>query len=761
MKKACSVLLIVVLSGLLTCCGGDGKTGTSPAKILSGVAKTDGVHYSHARIVSNSGKLIGEVAIYKSGGFVFRSETVLPDNLAVMVDLVFGELNCTYAYEAKRSNAGQILYIGPVSTLMYKYHLMKPGKSLNTIRSEVLKFLSIKPEHSDYRISINPALFSIEQFMASAVGFGGFDAYIDFLVDELVSGKGPYFFGAISENPDEAIFEGLIGNLQKNLESQATNYAAGWVFNMIGGGNGGNPNAEIETLLRQQAILLSKMETQIISLGQALTNAVNTIEDKIDKSAYTTAVEVLTNQVAEIEAKSEQLAYYATLPPDVSNKEDIRNLSIQIKDRIPVAFTTIRDTLKGTAGAEGLLSLWSRINFKRPGDMPDYVSAISSQFSYYFGIQLHALNLMIEAYHAEDPSNIGMAKNYYNGWIQDLKDELALFESMNPVSELSASITLPAGSITSLSLGNTALYALGDKKNVFALDPETLELTGQFNSPGNNLSRAFTTDDTSLYYLQWPDGADFFTVTYYSLYRSRLSNLSAIDSKTSVAAAPYSLIAQLLAGDQRLLFLEGRTTSPDYYLEIFNKTTLEHITDIHIGTGTVCMALADKSHALIYVSSDDGNSYLKSLDISSLQFLDTLPIGIELVELQSILVKDTKAAIAGGEQEVWIVDISDLSVLKVLKKYALPPDFNAQRMTFTDKLLYVDGYMQSTQTPRTIVMYDNPFASGLMYKDNFGIDETFLFADPLIMYKDKYIYTIALNTVYKWQKRVVVDLSNY
>lgn len=760
MKKVGCVLLPVILIAILAGCGGNGKSATSPAK-LSGVAKTDGTHHGYARIISNSGKLIGEAAVYKGGGFVFRPETALPDNYVVIVDLIFGEMNCTYAYEAKHSRAGQILYVGPVSTLIYKYHLKQPGKSLNAIRSEVLKFLNINPAHSDYRISVNPAHFSVDKFMASAAGFGGFDTYIDFLVDELLSGKGPRSFGALNENPEETVFEGLIGNLQKNLESQAADYAAGWVFNMIGGGNGGNPDAEIENLLRQQAILLSKMETQITALGQALTNAVNNIQDKIDKSAYTTAVEILSNQVAEIEAKSEQLAYYSTLQPNASNKADIKNLSIEIKDRIPVAFTTIRDTLKGTAGAEGLLSLWSRIKFKDPTEMSDYVSGISSQFSYYFGIQLHALNLMIEAYHAEDPRNIGMAKNYYTGWMQDLKDELAMFDSANPVSELSASITLPTGTISSISIGNNTVYVLGDTKSVFALDPETLKQTGQFNSNGNNLSRAFTTDDSFLYYLQWPDGADFFNLTYYSLYRAKLGDLSTIDAKTNVTAGQYALLAQLLAGDQRLLFLEGRTTWPDYYLEIFNKTTFEHIADIHIGTGTACMALADKNHALIYFSSDDGKSYLKSLDINSLQFLDTLSIGIEIVELQSMIIKDSKAGIAGGENEVWIVDISDLSNLKVLKKYALPPDFNAQKINFKENLLYVDGYMQSTQTPGNIVIYDNPFASGLMYKENFPIDPKTLDFDPLVMYNDKYMYTSSSNTVHKWRKHVVADLSKY
>jgi len=211
---------------------------------LRGVVMTDGKNDGVVRLLSTSDSLIGEESVYRLGGFFYESAVLLPKSFLIEASITFGEMELDYYCEVSDLEPDEIVYIGPISTLIHKYHLIYPEKSLKAIRDEVLIFLSIDPGQSDYTISMNRKRFSIANFMNSALAHGGFDSFIDFLIDDLSIGGGPHDFGDFEEDPGASIFESLMGELNENLESAAIDYATGWIFDMIGGGNGDNPEAD-------------------------------------------------------------------------------------------------------------------------------------------------------------------------------------------------------------------------------------------------------------------------------------------------------------------------------------------------------------------------------------------------------------------------------------------------------------------------------------------------------------------------------------
>lgn len=741
---------------------------------LRGTVMTDADNGGIVRLISKTGNLIGEEEIYKLGGFFYKSDDILPENYLIEADITFAGMECTYYYEASNLGPKEIIYIGPISTLIHMYHLRFPEKSLEAVREEVLLFLAIEPERSDYAISMDLRRFSVNNFMNNVYAHGSFNSYIDFLVEDLSKGGGPHDFGGDREDPEASLFETLMGELNENLESAAIDYATGWVFDMIGGGNGDNPEADIEKLLAEQLVMLQNIETEIAQLEQELKEAVNEIKNAIDKSTYNTAVTVIADEVGTIEAKYQQFAYLHTLKPDEKNKSDIDNLSIQIKDEVPNSFSTIRDVLQGRAGAEGLLSLWSRIAFKDAACISDYVDTISGQFSYYFGLQLKAINLMVEVYHAEDPANIKMATNYFNGWMDDLRDELNTFDSFNPISELATSTKFPViKTVESWYASSiiTSMFLVGDKVivtdggwiqyptedpniEVYSVDSITLQDRFKYSQISHSY-RATAVDSTYLYLLYHLQNND------YRLYRTKVES-----NQEDWIHSDFTLehgCLQMMANDH-WVFILGGTNKDGFYLNIRNRITVDHVKTIQL-TGssgyynqTVAMT-SDGDYA--YFLASNGNK-LSSFDLNTLEIVDTINFESSISDFPNMIVRDNVLCVSSCYHDVFFVDISDKSNLNLFKTIGFDPNqtnrFTPVNANFAGNFVYATG-AESWGDFAIYVVYDNPHNSaGPMFKENM-LAKYLMNWQPILMNGENELYILAgSNELQLWKKHVVVNI---
>lgn len=784
MKVLANVVISAILIFFVSGCS-DSHNATSPATqnpSVRGVVMTDGENGGVMRVLSKSGTIIGEESVYKLGGFQMKADGDLPGEFLIEVDLRFDEIDCTYSYEAAGPEPDKIFYVGPISTLIHKYHVKHPEKSLNAIREEVLLFFGIDPNHSNYRINCIKALFSVKNFMDQAFNYGGFDLYINYLLDELSSGKGPYCFGVVTEDPEASLFESLMSDLNENLESAAMDYATGWVLDMIGGGNGDNPQVDIEALLAQELQMLNQIEAQITELEKELKAAVAEIEDKIDQSTYNTAVTVIASQVGEIEAKYEQLSYYATLQPDKKNEEDIANLGIQIKDSIPVAFQTIKDVIHGNAGSEGLFSLWSRIAFKNVSNVADYVPVISNQFSYYFGLQLKAINLMVEVYHAEDPANIQMATTYFRNWINNLRDELDLFNSFNPVSELATSTEFPVvntvGGLyawptisSTLSWGNKVIVTDGGwyykptedpNIRIFSIDSETLQERFEYTL-FNEAYRATAVDGTYLYVLYHLENDN------YRLYQTPMSG-SEENWTHSDFTLTYGCLKMMV--DEHGIFILGGNEDDGFYLNIRNQATLDHVKTVQVGgssggtLASVSMAL-EGDYAYILTQTE---KKLSSFNLNSLEIEGTLVLNGPVSDFSNMVARDNTLCISSDYFDVWLVDISDKSDLKITQTVNFQPDddphkyndFYPVNVNFAGNFIYVVGF-EVWGDSTMYVVYNNPYnLDGPLIRKNMVGLSYLMNWEPVLMDGENAFYLASdSNTLQLWKKHVVVDIPLY
>lgn len=740
---------------------------------LKGVVMTDGEHDGFVRLLSTSDTLIGEESVYRLGGFFYKSDVLLPKSFLIEASITFGEMELDYYYEVSDLGPDEIIYIGPISTLIHKYHLKHPEKSLNDVRGEVLIFLSIDPGHSDYTIAMNRGKFSITNFMNSALAHGGFDSFIDFLVDDLSVGGGPHDFGDYEEDPEASIFESLIGELNENLESSAIDYATGWVFDMIGGGNGDNPEADIEKLLELQLEMLKDIKTELDQIEEELKEAVNEIISAVDKSTYNTAVTVIADEVGTIEAKYQNIVYYAALDPDTKYESDIELLSRQIKDEIPNSFMTIRDVLEGRAGAESLFSLWSRIAFKDASDISEYVAMISSQFSYYFALQLKAINLMVEVYHAEDPANVGMAASCFNDWLNNLRDELDLFNTFNPISELATSTTFPTINTVDDWFAwpdISSMFLVGDRIvvtdggwvqaptedpniEIYSVDSMTLQDRHKYSQISLSY-RATAVDDTNLYLLYHLQNNN------YRLYKSEV-DASEEDWTYSDFTLEHGCL-QMAANSQWIFILGGDRDG--FYLNIRDKATLAHHKTVQLtgssGYSSQSVAMTSDGDYAYFLFSN-GNKLL-SVDLKTLEILDTINFGSTISDFPNMIVRDDILCVSTAYHDVFFVDTSDKADLNLFKTIEFDPNQADQcsplNVNFAGNFTYAAGAM-----PWVIyVVYDNPRnLTGPMFKENMSA-QSLLNWQPLLMNGEDELYILGnSNTLQLWKKHVVVDIPLY
>jgi|GEM_PF-5419194 len=261
----------------------------------------------------------------------------------------------------------------------------------------------------------------------------------------------------------EDIFMSVMTGLKDAAVAKIKEKATGWIMNMLGMGPGPDPLDEIKKQLREQAAELKKINDKIDELQKSINQALTEILDALEKSQYDSAVRGLNPVIAKITSRYDRLtAMVKTATPDPSEKGAIENFANEIISEIPEAFDAIHATLVGTgAGEENLFDFWARLSFKNTGSIEGYEQKIFSQFMYYYGLQVKALMLVIEAYHAL-PNSGKKAEYYFNLWAGKLNEEILAYLKNAPRTTVKQTLDVQGNPVSIVPYGANVYYTAGE-----------------------------------------------------------------------------------------------------------------------------------------------------------------------------------------------------------------------------------------------------------------------------------------------------------
>jgi hypothetical protein len=264
----------------------------------------------------------------------------------------------------------------------------------------------------------------------------------------------------LAGDKDTDIFQSILGDLKDAVISKVKKKATGWIMNLVGLGPGPEPKNEVKEALEKQYQELKVIEGKIDALSSKLNEAIEVFKTEIDGAKYYTATQVLNPAAANIDAAFERLQIYARLEPGAGSKLEMDELAATIRATIPNAFITIKNNLLGTpSGGENMTSLGTRVAFKAAKSVDEYAEMIHMQFMYYYGLQLKALMLIIEAYHYNGTPAV--AQNYYNTYVGNMNDEVKVYVNFVPKTSLQNKLELDTDVIDILPQGDNVYLQCG------------------------------------------------------------------------------------------------------------------------------------------------------------------------------------------------------------------------------------------------------------------------------------------------------------
>jgi len=285
---------------------------------------------------------------------------------------------------------------------------------------------------------------------------------------------------------DTDIFQSVLNDLKDAVISKVKAKATGWIMNLVGLGPGPEPKDEVKEALEKQYQELKVIESKIDALSAALNTAVEVIKTEIDGAKYFTAVQALNPSAANIDAAFERLKMASQLEAGAGKKSELDELASYIRNNIPNAFIAIKNNLLGTSsGGENMTSLGTRVAFKAAKSLNEYAAMAHTQFMYYYGLQLKALMLIIEAYHYNDSS--GMASQYYNSYVGQMNDEVKIYINYAPKITLQNSLQLDSDVADILPKGDRVYVQAGketENTKFITINPKTAQKINEF-APDN------------------------------------------------------------------------------------------------------------------------------------------------------------------------------------------------------------------------------------------------------------------------------------
>ncbi|MFH1138092.1 MAG: hypothetical protein V1816_18630 [Pseudomonadota bacterium] len=423
-----SLCLILLLAAGLAGCDGGGGNGSiidsSEQRTVKGwLIAQDAVAKADVGIFDKLGLLLNQkegVTTNNFGSFlVFVSQ--LPTDFRVVAGngLHFGE-----AFQGVLSAdfhdfdpETDYVRINLVTTIVSAYLDEHPEYSLDEVTARVKSFLELPEWYDiggDLSTSASWEYFYPSRFLKEAEENGGINSFIDLLVAE-IDGGGPdvtHSFpleGGIGGGGDAA---GAI--IAKSIVQGSISYIAGQSFGFglreLGLSFGESTPEGILELQRQMKEVSDKLNS--------LTSKMNDLIRTLNQVAYDQAVGRIMQRVSDIIALTDDLQYFYTntYGTEAARNIDRADLIEKIKKHLidTGSQRTINDQLiMPVPGASSLLKLWSQLvkgshYFLSNRDYPK----IKTQFDFFDTIQAFEMLLLVEYYHAVDPS--GTVPSYNN-----------------------------------------------------------------------------------------------------------------------------------------------------------------------------------------------------------------------------------------------------------------------------------------------------------------------------------------------------------
>jgi len=376
-----------------------------------------------------SGTLLKEVEneTYETGSFAVFFESI-PD--AFTIEVSGGTYNGIpfsghlYA-EIRDLNADfNNLIVSPVSTLVHKYMVSRPGLSYEKAVALVKSFFVI-PEwvHIVDYYEYNKQHFAGEVFAEELLTYEDFDIFMNNLLEELEGGSVHYFgveddLGSIASS----ILKYAVEQIASGLIGWGVGDAADWILDMIVGGNGGEDD-------KAAIAKMSEQLTQIINALQNLSNQVKEAESRIvseiRRNKWENDMNSVEDELALIDTMYGRLKGLADSDP-TKVKDAAAALAESILDPstgIEPTFRALNMKFISLWGTDGLLKVWAGNVYeqmaKEYGNYPTeeifvdnimpYYEQLESFYTYIASYQIQAVNLLLEANNA----NQGTLADYF------------------------------------------------------------------------------------------------------------------------------------------------------------------------------------------------------------------------------------------------------------------------------------------------------------------------------------------------------------
>jgi hypothetical protein len=518
---------------------------------------------------------------------------------------------------------------------------------------------------------------------------------------------------------DTDIFQSILNDLKDTVVSKVKKKATGWIMNLVGLGPGPEPKDEVKEALDRQYRELKVIEGKIDALSAALNTAVEAIKAEIDGAKYYTAVQGLNTSAANIDAAFERLKMAAQLEAGTGKKSELDELAAYIRNNIPNAFIAIKNNLLGTAsGGENMTSLGTRVAFKASKSVNEYAAMAHTQFMYYYGLQLKALMLIIEAYHYNDSSD--MASKYYNSYVGQMNEEVKIYMGYAPKTVLQNTLQLDSDVTDILPKGDRLYIQAGMQKaapKFITLNPNTVQKINEFTPADVRINFTMAEKDGFAYTASMAKSDD----ARWDIIKIKLG-----DAPTEVGRLSWGPPG---SGFMRAAFMLGFDIDGDYLYALFmalgvpgfttkviNLKTFTFESDLTLndplqgvgsGSGNGIRIKNGKMYTTAWFSSER-YSTLKIINVKTKAIVKSINIepksgnGIK----SPVVIKDNLLYCTCGDTQLRVFDISTETPTKLLQQHI---NIYMQNIIVDGNLIYItsDSNMQDTRG-QVNVMYVGP-----------------------------------------------------
>jgi hypothetical protein len=509
---------------------------------------------------------------------------------------------------------------------------------------------------------------------------------------------------------DTDIFQSILGDLKDAVVGKIKKKATGWIMNLVGLGPGPEPKDEVKEALEKQYQELKVIESKIDALSTALSSAVDVIKAEIDGAKYFTAVQSLNTHAANIDAAFDRLTMASKIEAGKGDKSELDEMVKYIQNNIPNAFLAIKNALSVTgSGAENMTSLGTRVAFKASKSMDEYASIIHTQFMYYYGLQVKALMLIIEAYHYKDATD-PRASTYYNTYVAYMNEEVKIYMKYAPKTVLQNTLQLDSDVMDILPKGDRVYVQTGMNSN----NPQFITI----NQATAQKVNTFTPTDVRINWIMAEKDGFAYTASMANSDDARwdIIKMSLGDAPAEVGRLSWGPPG---SGFMRAAFMLGFDIDGDYLYAMFmalgvpgfttkvvnlktftfesDLTLTDQLQGVGSGSGNGIKIKNEKLYTTAWFSSES-YSTLKVIDVKTRAILKSLSVepknanGIK----SPIVLKDSLLYFTCGDQQLRIYDISTETPTKILQQHIA---IYMQNIIVDGNLIYItsDSNMQDTR----------------------------------------------------------------